>query len=448
MKLSATLPLVPVLAALAIAVTVTDADAQETGSDNPPSVLTIDQAVRIGLERSLDLRLSEINRDNAGAGIRSAFGSFLPRISAGGGYSHSSGTRFVEETSFRVDNSTDSYSASAGASLEIFDGFRRTASYNAAQATYDAAEESLEQARNRVSWTVRQAYLNALAAKQIVDVREAELGTSREQLELVRGRVEGGIAIADALYIQESEVANAEFALEQSRTDYLVAKDALSSILNYDPVEDFDLSAAGLASLIDSAVAVENRKSLGTLEELLERQAENRPDIQSARLRVEAAESRITVARSSYWPSLNASFGYNWGQSEGVESSGTSFNLQASILIFDGFQRSEQVQVAQSATTQAEIELRRLELEARASLSQALARLEGSERSLIAAQKAVAAARRSRRAADERFNEGLGSYTDYLLAGTRLIDAQIRQVQAVYDYRRALYEIDYLVGSR
>ena len=77
----------------------------------------------------------------------------------------------------------------------------------------------------------------------------------------------------------------------------------------------------------------------------------------------------------------------------------------------------------------------------------AIARLDGAERQLLAANKSVQASRQSRIAADERYKVGVGNYSDYLLANAQYLNAQINNVNAVFNYRLALYEVRYQLGQ-
>lgn len=423
------------------------ARAQEAG-ETPPSVLTINEAVRIALQRNMTIDQARINRENAGSSLTSSFGSFLPTLSASGGYTRylSDGSTVIEGTVIPGNRPDDYYRASVGASVVLFDGFSRTATYNAAQSTYKAAEQSIANAEREVEWQVRQGFLNALRAKQIVAEREAELETARELLERISGLVEGGTAVIGTQYSQETEVANAEVALEQARTDYLVARSLLSSLMNYDPVKNFDLSEAGLAEMIDSAGIAARRNELGSVDQLFERQVRNRPDILAARLRADAADARITAANSGYYPSLSTTIGWGWDKSGSVSSSDGTLNLNLQYTLFDGFQTPERVQLAESEKLLAQIDVRTLELQARSELQQALARLEGAERTILAAAKAVRAAQQSRYAADERFQVGVGNYSDFLTANIQSLNARINQVNAIFSYWIALYQIEYLVG--
>jgi outer membrane protein len=411
--------------------------------------LTIDDAVRIASERNLSITQSQASVENAAARITSAFGSFLPQVTVQGGYTRqlTDGTIFVQGTPIPGNRPDNNYSAQANASVQLFDGFNRTSVYSASQSTYNATIQELNRTRQQVTFQARSAFLNALRTSQLIEVRRTDLEVAREQLQRTRGLVEAGAAQMGTIYTQEAEIANAELALEQSRTDALVARNNLSFILNVDPAADLRLSSEGLANSIDSSEIASVRQQIRSLPALLETQRRNRPDLIAAELRVEAARSQITAARSGYFPSVSAGLGYGWNKSDQTSSNDAQFNLGFQYTPFDGFRTSEQVQIAETQLQSVEIELRRQELQARSELQQALARMEGAERQLVAAERAVAAARQSRFAADERYKVGVGQYSEYLLASAQFLNAQINQVNAVFNYRLALYEIRYHLGE-
>ncbi len=424
------------------------ANAQEPGT---PKTLTIDQAVQIALDRNPTVRLAQTQVVTNSAHVNGAFGSFLPRIDVQGGYTKQlDADQVVLVQGIPIASSRPDYSYNAGASatLTLFDGFTRSANYSSARKEFDASVESLERTRQNIAQQVRVGFLNALRAEQVLEIRNADLELSRERLVQERERMNAGAGLATSVYTQEAEVANNELSLEQARTDLLVARNTLTVMLNYDPVAKIQLSSEGLANSVDSTEMIAERQRLGSVEEMLKRQAEHRRDIYAAKLKVESAASQVAAARGGYYPSLSTSLGYNWQKSGGTDaSSSTTFSLNLQYSPFDGFRTSEQVQVAEAGRQSAELELRKLELDARSELEGALARLDGAERQVRAAGKAVTAARQSRYAADERFKAGVGGYTDYLLANSQYITAQVNQVNAVFNYRMALYEVNYHLGN-
>ncbi len=413
-------------------------------------VLTIDDAVRIASERNLSLVQAQSGIESAGAQVTGAFGTFLPQISVTSGYNHqlSDGTRFVDGIAIPGSgNPANSYNVGASADLLLFDGFSRTANYNAAQARYSAALQTMNRTRQDVGFQARSAFLNALRAEQIIEVRRSELDVARERLANIQAMVEAGSAQIGSVYTQEAEVANNELQLVQAETDVLVARNDLKLAMNVDPATEFQLSAEGLAKSVDSAEVATNRASLGTLDALLERQRAHRVDIQAARLRAEAAADAVGSARSGYYPQISSGLRWDWQKSGTATSSLPQVNLSFRFTPFDGFRTNEQVALAEAQRVQNEIDSRQLELRARTALQQALARLDGAERQIAAAQKSVVAARQSRFAADERYRLGAGNYTDYLVANNQYLTAQINQVNAVFNYRLALFEVLYQLGE-
>jgi len=414
-----------------------------------PQTLDIEQAVNIALQRNLSIDLARSQVETAGARLTSGFGAFLPQISVSSGYTRQlgDGTRFYQGTPIPGTAQPDNYNANISASLLLFDGFSRTASYSASQSNVTASLETLTRTREDIAFQTRSAFLNVLRSEQIVEVRKVDLESSREQLTRAQGLVEAGSAQIGTVYSQEAEVANAELSLEQAKTDLIVARNALKAVLNVEPSLDLQVTSEGLASSLDSAAIARTTTELGTTQEMIVRQARQRRDLRAAQLQVDASKSSLTASKSGYYPSVSASIGYGWQASGDLSSSSSQFGLNLQYSPFDGFRTNEQVQVAEAQVTTAEVDLRRKQVQAQSDLLQAIARLEGAERQVRAASKAVAAARQSRFSADERYKVGTGSYTDYLLANGQYLNAQVNQVNAVFNYRLALYEVKYQLGE-
>lgn len=414
-----------------------------------PQTIDIEQAVHIALQRNLSIDLSRSQVESAGARVTSGFGAFLPQISISSGYTRQlgDGTRFYQGTAIPGTAQPDNYSANASASLTLFDGFSRTASYSASQSNLTASLETLTRTREDITFQTRSAFLNVLRSEQIVEVRKVDLASSREQLTRAQGLVDAGSAQIGTVYSQEAEVANAELSLEQATTDLIVARNSLKGLLNVDPNFDLQVTSEGLASSVDSAEVARTKMELGTTQEMLVRQVRQRRDLRAAELQVDAAKSSLTASKAGYYPSISASIGYGWQASGDITSGSSQFGLNLQYSPFDGFRTNEQVQLAEAQVTTAEVESRRKQVQAQSDLLQAIARLEGAERQLKSAARAVAAAKQSRFSADERYKVGVGSYTDYLLANGQYLNAQINQVNAVFNYRLSLYEVKYQLGE-
>ena len=80
------------------------------------------------------------------------------------------------------NSSNRSLSTSLAASVDLFTGFRRGAEMSAARATQTAAEASFVDARFQQALATTNQFLDALAARQLVRVRETSVRRADEQL--------------------------------------------------------------------------------------------------------------------------------------------------------------------------------------------------------------------------------------------------------------------------
>jgi len=115
---------------------------QKPGAVQPAQVqVSLAEAVRRALDVQPAVVQARGDQRNAGAMQRAAVGAFLPSISIGGSSNKASSNRYNSNTGQIVTvPSNTSYFGSVGASLDLFDGFRRFATKSATSASADAAD--------------------------------------------------------------------------------------------------------------------------------------------------------------------------------------------------------------------------------------------------------------------------------------------------------------------
>ncbi|HEY5941014.1 MAG TPA: TolC family protein, partial [Gemmatimonadales bacterium] len=163
----------------------------------------------------------------AGAQRRNAWGAYLPRLSA-----NSSAGDFFSEGPARVDPITGglvsgnsknrSISATLSGSLDLFTGFRRGAEMRAARAGEDAAAASLLDARFEQALTTTNQFLDALAADQLLRVREASVRRAEEQLKTAVAKLRAGSAT-------RSDSLRSLVTLGNARLDQITTQTQLAS---------------------------------------------------------------------------------------------------------------------------------------------------------------------------------------------------------------------------
>ncbi|MGZ8392518.1 MAG: TolC family protein [Gemmatimonadales bacterium] len=378
----------------------------------------------------------------AGARRRSAWGAFLPRLSA-----NSSGGDFFSEGPLRVDPITGgltsgnsknrSVSASLSGSLDLFTGFRRGAEMRAARADEDAAAASLLDARFEQALTTTNQFLDALAADQLLRVREASVRRAEEQLKTAVAKLRAGSAT-------RSDSLRSLVTLGNARLDQITTGSQLASaeanlgrlIGETGRVRAADDSSFYRLTVIDTgAIRVE---------------AESRsPRVQSAAANAVAARASLGASRSTYWPSLTLAGSTGWNGSRTTDYdlfNERQISLSLRWNLFDGFDRELTIVQADADLDLAEATAADARREVQAELTARLAELDAARTRTEITGTSVAAATEDLRVQQERYRLGASTIVDLLTSQEALNQAEVDVVNARFDYLRAKAQIEALIG--
>ncbi len=379
----------------------------------------------------------------AAAQRRSALGAYLPRLSAS-----SSGSDFVSDGAARVDpvtgeltsggSSNRSISTSLSASLDLFTGFRRGAEMRAARAGEDAAAASLLDARFEQALTTTNQFLDALAADQLLRVREASVRRAEEQLKTAVAKLRAGSAT-------RSDSLRSLVTLGNTRLDQITTQTQLAS------------AEANLARLIGETgrVRAADDSSFYLQMAVIDTQAirieaESRsPRVQSATANAAAARASLRASRSAYWPSLTLGANTGWNGSRNNDYA--LFNQRQISLslrwnLFDGFGRELTIVQRDADLDLAEATAADAQREVQAELTARLAELDAARTRTEITQTSVAAATEDLRVQQERYRLGASTIVDLLTSQEALNQAEVDVVNARFDYLRAKAQIEALIG--
>lgn len=422
-------------------------------SGNVP-LYSLDDCLAIALSRNLDVREANASAQASAAGLTAAFGQYLPSVNVNANYNRQL-TNLRPQLSFvggipvLGEPLPNTYSLNAGANWTIFNGFLREANYDNARNNVDAADLNGRATRQSVGTVVRRRYVAVLQALQIVRTRRNTVELGQGTLQRVRAQFEAGRAPVTAVYSQEADVATQEFELVRSENDLAAAKANLLAAMGMDPNTNADFVETSIPSEATSEEVRTFRKTLGTMEESLVRALSNRFNILAADAGIRAAQAGVTAARSGYFPTVNATGGYVWNNTEisnfdrqGQVSVGLNFRMP----IFDQFITNNRIEQAQLTLAQRQLDRQRAEQELRTQLQTAILSLDAAERQLDISQRALVAADLNYRAASERFAVGAADQIDVLTANTQLVTARINRIRAVYNYFDSRYQAEFSAG--
>ena len=405
-------------------------------------VVTLEEAVRRAELVQPTVVQARGSVSSAAARQRAALGSFLPSLTVNGsvGDFFSEGVRVDPSTGqLTTSNSTNrSVNTSISSSVDLFAGFRRTSERRAANATRTAAEAGLENSRFQQALVTTNQFFDALAAGELVQVREAGVRRAEQQLEVAVARLRAGAAIRPDSLRSVVTLGNAQLALLTAQTQLATAEANLGRLVGFEG----QVSAADDSSYYRIIEAVDTS---GLRAEALS----NSPAVRASEAQASAARSSIGVAKAGYFPSLTLSGNAQLNGSRNNDYTflqQRQFQLQMSWPIFNRFQREQQIATNQVAAENAEANAAEDRRQVLADLTSAIAALESARLRIGITQTSVLAAREDLRVQQERYRLGAATIVDLLTSQEALSQAEVDEINARFDYLRARTQIGALIG--
>jgi outer membrane protein TolC len=407
-----------------------------------PAAVTLADALRRAEQVQTGVVQAQASVQNARAAQRAAVGQWLPGLSASGsGTDFYSGQSSFDRTTgvvFPGGTTTQSVSLGLSASWDVFTGFRRGADIRAAKAQGASAESGLVDARYQQRLITTNSFFDALAAAQLVRVRDASVRRAEEQLKVSAAKLQAGTATrADSL--------QALVSLGTARSDLLTAGSQLTAA---EAALARQVGADGRVAALDDSSFYRTVAPLDAA--ALAREAtDSAPQVRSRAAQVEANRAAVRSARSGYWPtlSLNGFAGYNGSSRSDYQLVGQrQLSLQLSWPIFNRFQREQTIvqQETQLDVAQAQAADTRRAVQS-VVVAQAAA-LDAARERIGIAETSVAAATEALRVQRNRYQAGVATIVDVLTAQEALSQAEVAVVTARFDYLRAKAQIETALG--
>jgi outer membrane protein TolC len=407
--------------------------------------VTLAEAIRLAERVQPDVVRANSAVRTAGAQQRSAWGAFLPNLSV-----NSTAGDFFAEGPPRIDpvtglltsgNTTNrSVSTSVSGSVDLFTGFRRGAEIKAAKATTAAADASLVDARFQQALTTTNQFLDALAAAQLLPVRESSVRRAEEQLKVSVAKLKAGSATRSDSLRSLVTLGNTRLDLITTQTDLAAAEANLARLIG----------ETGRVHAADDSAFYVIIPAVDTQALRLEAEAKS-PQVQSAVFSAKAARANVRASHASYWPSLAlaASTAWNGNRNNDYQLlNQRQLSLSLRWSLFDRFDRELTITQREADLDVAEATASDAKRAVEAQLQQRFAELDAAKARIQITQTSVAAATEDLRVQQERYRLGASTIVDVLTSQEALNQAEVDVVNARFDYLRARAQLEALIGRK
>jgi len=393
------------------------------------SSMTLGDAIEKALANNPSLRLSSVSLQSAETEVSRAEAGFHPTVSADLGMTEGF-ARSGEEQSYQ------SASAGVSARYNLYDGGSDRASLQAARKDSSAAGMDYQLERETLFLNVTNAYLDVLGNSEIVTVREEELAAARSQLDRIEALYKAGSRPVTDLYQQQASVKEAELALISSQRDLTVSRLDLQVSLG---LED-DPGLTIFDPVLQGSTGIEVSTDL---EEQVRTALAKRSDVAALKARLEAAQARISQARTGDSVSLDLTGGVSTGYSSLAEDGfwdqmkdnnmSASVGLTLSIPLYDAGQTGHAVRQAELDLTSQQLALSRLKLQVRQELGQALEDYRTAVKTLDVSTARLQWAEKALESVRARYEAGAASLVELNDARSEAVQARSDVVNARYD---------------
>ncbi len=350
-----------------------------------------------------------------------------PSASASFSDSHSGSYGFSSRNSY-----TGTYGINAG--LTLYNGGKLQTAVKRQNLQNQIDALSVEESANDIRVAIVQAYMQALYAREAVEIAINTAKTSEAQRDRAREMFQAGSISQVDLAQLESQYQSDAYQVVVARTSLDNYKLQLKQLLELDITDQIELS---VPEINESAVT----RVLPDKTQIYATATENMPEIKRGELAVEAADLNIRQARAGFYPSLGLTASVGTGHMSGnnYESGSQIWNrfnenvgLSLSIPIFSNRQN-------RTATNKARIAAASSRLDQQDLLKTLLREVETAYLDAVSAQSQYVAANEKERYArqsyeltDEQFRVGMKNTVELITAQNEWSAAQQEVLQAKY----------------
>jgi outer membrane protein len=449
------------LAWLAVALLPLATAAAQTPADTVR--LDLPHSIAIALQNATPIQLGGDTVRLSGIGLLESYGRFLPNLTASVGGFGQQGLALLSGTSLApADAQFYGMSYQLSASVNLFNGFRDREHMRAALLTRDAAQNSLDRAREQVAFDVSQAYFQVALDRRLAGVTDANLVLSKAREDQLAEQVRIGTKAPPDLYRQQAQARADEVAVIDANNRVQNDETALLNRLRLDATKPYAIIEPALDT---DRVAPADLQLDTVLREALAR----RPDLVAAQNRAVADKHEMQLARGELLPQLALRFDYIGNgrvfgrelvdgkdqltvaqhsvadqlsnQRYGQVSLGLSWNL------FDGYRERLDMERATVADDRDRLNIEDLRLRVGSEVQTALGNYYAAEQKLVASAASLDAAQQAFDAVQGRFDVGLASVVDVLTAQTALTQARALREESLENVALQKAVLRYAAGT-
>lgn len=397
--------------------------------------LTLEEAIERALKDSPEIRAKRYGVSSAEFQLRAERQLFMPELFAGYRLSWQSEKQSINMPAFgplppmRLDSTKRTHqSVQLGLRYMLYDGGLRSSRVDIGGILLKSSQLELEESQLDLKLEVIKAYLNALSARDSLEVVRVQLRAIESDLRQREAFFrEGLVAITDVLQARV-RLAEVQRDLRQAEGNYRIALEELSRLTGLGEIKELQNPKVEIGEL--------------SLEELIKTALQKRPILRLAQERINLHQRERRATLSSLYPKVLLEGSYTYSdqnpnlEPKGLLSAGllVSFNLQGAQAYYQALAKGEEEKRARE-------ELKDLQEKVRLQVKSAYERFLVAKDNLRASEENLRFAEEFYRLSLEQYRNQIISGTDLLQAEASLTSARKARVISYYELLKAYFEL-------
>jgi outer membrane protein TolC len=299
----------------------------------------------------------------------------------------------------------------------------------------EASKQKAAHLKYYIQYVVKQSYYAIQLAQSKQKVLEEALEYAKENHRIAQNNLEQGYVNKADVMAANVRVLDLQAKIEEAQNQVVSAGQMLAFLLGRN---------------IDEQIVPEEELSKALLTaNSSEFDLQRRSDVMAMSSGVKARNKKVAMQKLKFVPRLNAFGGYNFHGDELTAFDAESWVIGAKLqwTIFSGNKNLASVKKAKANAQLAEIRKKEYVDKNRMELDKARRKLKVAESSLNASQLAEEQIEEALRIRMDRYKEGLERTSDLLAAEAAYSQKQLERLNALYNYNKAVFYLEYLMEA-
>jgi outer membrane protein len=446
---------------------------------------SLQQCIDYALLHNITIKQTELSKQLAEENYNQSIATMFPTLNGSASQNWYYGRSIDPTTNIYTNNSIRSNSFSLTSNVALFEGFQLQNTLKQSKLNYLSSQYDLQKVQNDISLNVATYYLQVLYNDELLIITKEKSDATKVERDKTQRMYELGSVSKGNLLDLEAQLAMDEVTLINAQTQYDQALLSLTQLLELDTTKGFSIQKPNVD--IPSSIVQPDLDSVYNVA------LKTQPDIKSSEYKVLSAEKGLSIARGVRYPRiyLGGSLSTNYSSSSrdfytetlgppiyretGITSAGDtvltlfpntalrseytsfskqwdnnlskSFGFSLSLPLFNGWSAKYGIRRAKIGLEQSKLSHQAIKNSLFKSVQQAVADVVASHQKYEANSKNVESQEEAFKFSNQRFDVGLLSTYDFLLAKNNLAKAKADLLQAKYDYIFRVKVLDFYNGK-